>query len=192
MITIATVLGTTRPGNYTSKALNIVHDEIIKHGHIKLIKIDPSEYNLIFPESGNASGQKKLQDKLSTATGFVLATPEYHGTFSAMLKLIIENMGFPSKFSGKPIALLGVAAGRIGAIKSLEHLRSVCSHVGGLVLPMPISIANVQKVFDEEGNCLDPGSEKAIRSVASGLIDYIEGHICPSITLEKMVREGND
>ncbi len=36
--------------------------------------------------------------------------------------------------SGKPVALLGVAAGSIGAIKSLEHLRGVVSHIGGLAL----------------------------------------------------------
>ena len=192
MIKIVTVLGTTRPGNYTAKALNIVHDELKKQEDIDLVMIDPAEYRLTFPGSKLESDNEKLQEILSSATGFVLATPEYHGTFSSILKLVIENMGFPSKFSGKPIALLGVAAGRIGAIKSLEHLRSVCSHVGGLVLPMPISIANVQKVFDEEGNCLDPGSEKAIRSVATSLIDYIKGHICPAITLEKMVREGNE
>ena len=73
----------------------------------------------------------------------ILATPEYHGSFAAMMKLVIENLGFPSTLAGKPVALLGVAAGRIGAIKSLEQLRSVCSHVGAIVLPGPVSVANV-------------------------------------------------
>jgi FMN reductase len=68
---------------------------------------------------------------------------------------------------GKPVALLGVAGGTIGAIKSLEHLRSVVSHVGGIVLPLPISVANVQSVFDSQGKCLDPGAEQLIRSVGT-------------------------
>jgi len=71
------------------------------------------------------------------------------------MKLVIENLGFPSVLAGKPVALLGVAAGTIGAIKSLEHLRGVVSHVGGHALPLPISIANVQKVFDREGHIVD-------------------------------------
>ena len=37
------------------------------------------------------------------------------------MKLVIENLGFPSVLAGKPVALLGMAAGAIGAIKSLEH-----------------------------------------------------------------------
>ena len=97
-------------------------------------------------------------------------------------------MGFPSTLAGKPVALLGVAAGRIGAIKSLESLRGVCSHVGAIVLPGPVSIAGVQQVFDADGNCLDEAAEKAIRKVPTNLIDYIRDNICPRMGLESMVR----
>ena len=50
--------------------------------------------------------------------------------------------------------------------KSLEELRGVCSHVGAIVLPMAVSVARVQQVFDEEGNCQDADTEKLIRSAA--------------------------
>jgi|TARA_Y100000310_G_scaffold78519_1_gene75195 FMN reductase len=103
-------------------------------------------------------------------------------------KLAIENLGFPSLLSGKPVALLGVAAGAIGAIKSLEQLRGVCSHVGAIVLPGSVSVAGVQNVFDENGHCGDSSTESRIRRVATNLIDYIEGNICPRIALEEMVR----
>jgi len=107
-----------------------------------------------------------------------------------MLKLMLENLGFPSVIGGKPIALLGCAAGRIGAIKSLEQLRSVCAHTGAIVLPAPISIAGVNRVFDEAGNCTDDASKTAIESVAVTLLDYLNNHVCPAHTLEKMMREG--
>ncbi|MCZ6557184.1 MAG: NAD(P)H-dependent oxidoreductase [SAR324 cluster bacterium] len=100
-------------------------------------------------------------------------------------------MGFPSGLSGKPVALLGVAAGRIGAIKALEHLRSVCSHVGAIVLPGPISIAGVQQVFDEQGNCLDKGVEQEIRSLAGKLVNYLRKSHCPEVPLEEIVRHGS-
>lgn len=58
----------------------------------------------------------------------VLAPSEYPGSYSSVVKLFIENLGFPSLMSGKPVALLGVGAGQIGATKALEHLRSVCFH----------------------------------------------------------------
>jgi len=106
------------------------------------------------------------------------------------MKLVIENLGFPSMLAGKPVALVGVAAGAIGAIKSLEHLRSVVSHVGGIVLPLPVSVANVRRVFDPEGKCLDPGVERLVRGVGANLVQYIEQNLCPRLTLERLLREG--
>jgi FMN reductase len=126
---------------------------------------------------------------VDAATGVILATPEYHGSFSAYLKQVIENLGFPSRLAGKPVALLGVAAGQIGAIKSLEQLRSVCSHVGAIVLPGPVSVAGVQRVFNEQGVCLDEKVEARIRGVGDSLIHYVQQNICPRMALEHMVRD---
>jgi len=106
-----------------------------------------------------------------------------------MLKLMIENLGFPSAMAGKPVALLGVASGRIGAIKSLEQLRGVCSHVGSIVLPGPVSVAGVNKIFDEEGHCLDESTEKRVRGVATNLLHYLQQNVCPRMALEALVRE---
>lgn len=188
-VNIVAIAGSVREGNFTLKALKLVVDEINQHHKASCELIDPSTLILPMPGTkGDHSSTKLLQEKVTAATGIVLATPEYHGTFSSVIKLVIENLGFPSVLSGKPVALLGVAAGRIGAIKATEHLRSVCSHVGAIVLPGPVSIAQVHTVFDEDGNCTDPGTEQAIRSVGKHLIDYINDNICPRVALEAMVR----
>jgi FMN reductase len=154
------------------------------------VRFDPAGRSLPFPEQeGSFPDLDVLREVMNDAVGVVIATPEYHGSFPAMLKLILENMGFPSALRGKPVALLGVAAGRIGAIKSLEQLRSVCSHTGAFVLPSTVSIAGVNRVFDESGKCTDEGTERSVRSVAQNLTDYIHHHICPGRTLEAMMRE---
>ncbi len=188
-IRVAAVLGTARPGNYTSKALALVVDEFRKHEDVALDLIDPGRMNLPLPGADPDSPEtERLKQTVSRATGLVFATPEYHGSFSSVAKLIIENLGFPSVLATKPVALLGVAAGQIGAIKSLEQLRSVLSHVGAIVLPGPVSVAGVQGVFDGDGRCGDLGIETRIRGVATQLIDYIRGNICPRLALEEMVR----
>ena len=188
-IRIAMIQGSVREGNYTSKAVAVAADELTKAG-IAVDVIDPSGMQLPLPGTGIDSPEAEgIQKTVSEAVGVVLATPEYHGSYSSVMKLVIENMGFPSALSGKPVALLGVAAGQIGAIKALEHLRSVCSHVGGIVLPGPVSVANVQDVFDEDGNCLDSSVETVIRGLATHLTDYIHENICPRFCLEEFVRE---
>jgi chromate reductase, NAD(P)H dehydrogenase (quinone) len=188
-IHIVLISGSVRPGNYTGKALALVTDEIRKHPDIAAEVIDPNGMDLPFPGTGGSSTHStRLRESVTRATGVILATPEYHGSFSSVIKLVIENLGFPSALAGKPVVLLGVAAGQIGAIKALEGLSSVCTHVGAIVLPGPVSVANVNRMFDAEGNCLDAGVEKRVRSVAVNLIDYIRGSICPRIAMEAMAR----
>ena len=188
-IEIVTILGTTRPGNFTAKALALVVDELRQQKRVNVTEINPGGMQLLFPgEPGESRDSESLQNAVQRATGVVLATPEYHGSFAAMMKLIIENLGFPSILAGKPVALLGVAAGQIGAIKSLEQLRSVCSHIGAIVLPGPVSVAEVQGLFDESGRCLEERIEKRIRGLATNLLDYLHDNVCPRIALEQMVR----
>lgn len=190
-IPITIVNGSVRPGNYTSMAVALVVDEFKKHPEFEVNVIHPATLNLPFPgQDTNAASTQALQGEIKRSAGVVLATPEYHGSFSSVMKLVIENLGFPSVLAGKPVALLGVAAGSIGAIKSLEQLRGVCSHIGAIVLPLAVSIPNVQKVFDRDGRLLDPSVEKLIRGVAAHLINYLKQYVCPAIALERILRSG--
>jgi len=188
-IHIIVITGSVRPGNYTGMAASLVMDELSRQAGISARLMEPAKLGLPFPGTDPGSeATKALQAEIRKATGIVLATPEYHGGVSSVMKLVIENCGFPSTLAGKPIALLGVAAGAIGAIKSLEQLRSICSHVGALVLPLPVSVPFVDKVFDKDGRCLDAAVEKRIRGVATNLLDYIRKTVCPALTLEKILR----
>lgn len=188
-IKIVAVLGTSRPRCFTGKALALAVDELRKFDDVEVTLVDAAKITLQFPGCDGETDANELQAAVQNATGLILATPEYHGTFAAAMKLMIENMGFPSAMAGKPVALLGTAAGRIGAIKSLEQLRGVCSHIGAIVLPGPVSVANVQGVFDENDSCTDEHVEKAVRGVAVALYEYIHGNVCPKFALERMVRE---
>jgi len=188
-IKIVAILGSVRPNNYTAMALDLVLDELKKQSGVSVDIVDPAKVHLYPPGLGGDSPDPvRMREAVTEATGIILATPEYHGSFSSIMKLAIENLGFPSVMSGKPIALLGVAAGAIGAIKSLESLRGVCSHVGAIVLPGPVSVASCREVFNEDGSCNEERTEARIRGVATNLMHYIEDNICPRISLEAMVR----
>lgn len=190
-IRIVLINGSVRPGNYTSMASALVVDELRKDPEVSVDVINPLDLDLPLPGiNPRAEGTRKLQEAVKSATAIILATPEYHGSLSSVMKLVIENLGFPSVLAGKPVALLGVAAGSIGAIKSLEQLRGIASHIGAFVLPVPISVPNVQKAFDSSGRVLEPAVEKLVRSLATNVLDYIHQNICPSVRLERLLRQG--
>lgn len=170
--TILILLGSVRPGNYTVQASNALAACLRTHG-ADVHLIDPATLTLADPGHPPTPDTTALQAQVTAADALVIATPEYHGSYSSVTKRTIENLGFPSTLANKPIALLGVAAGVIGAIKSLEHLRSVCAHVGAHVLPTVVSLAKVHTLFDDQGNCTDEPTIKRLDAHAQALLDHI-------------------
>ena len=188
-IRIVLVCGSVRPGNYTRMAVDVVATSLSAHPDVSVDVVDPSQLDLPLPGlAATSNSVSELQETIRDATAVVLATPEYHGGFSSVMKLVIENLGFPSVLGGKPVALMGVAGGSIGAIKSLEQLRGVCSHVGAIVLPGPVSVAHVRSAFNEDGVCIDADVEGRLQGLAENLLGYIKSNVCPRMTLEAMVR----
>jgi chromate reductase, NAD(P)H dehydrogenase (quinone) len=73
--------------------------------------------------------------------------PEYNGSFPGILKLFIDACSIRSKmaiFKGKKAGMVGIATGRAGNIRGLEHFTSVMMFMGATVLPnlLPISAFN--------------------------------------------------
>ena len=171
---IYAILGTSRPKSYTGYALDLVVDELLsdRFQNIKSVEIlRPNHVSLDFPDiiSGDSDAEK-IKKNIIKADGLIFATPEYHGSIAAMAKLIIENLGFPSVLKDKPIALLGCAARRSGAVKALEQLSVILTHVGALPIHHPTSIGSVRSAFDIHGNCIDRDIEGKIRNLATNLV----------------------
>lgn len=191
MSKIACIVGNRRPNNRTAKALAVV-SAVLEEKGADTTTIDGTTLDLAFPGEPETEDAKALKKTILESDAVVFATPEYHGTFSAYAKLIIENLGYPSVLSGKPLALLGVASGRIGAIKSLEHMRSTCAHIGAIVMPGAISIAGIHRAFDEEDNCTDPRTKEALGILAENLVEFLNNYVRPKQILEEMIREGHE
>jgi NAD(P)H-dependent FMN reductase len=189
-IQITAICGSVRPNNATSKALGLVLDELATHSDVEVTPVHLEGLDLPLPglPARDPEAIERFQRTVADATAVILASPEYHGGVSSPMKLAIDNLGFPSILAGKPVALLGVAAGGIGAIKSLEQLRGICAHVGALVLPGSVSVARVHEAFDERGVCLDSAVEAMVRGATTALVDYVRGAICPQVELEALQR----
>lgn len=188
---IVTISGSSQVPSRTAYALAVVNDALGRSA-FEVTTFDAATLRLDFPGRPSTEDAVRLREAVADAAGIVLATPEYHGGMSASVKLCIENLGFPSALAGKPVALLGVASGRIGAVKSIEQLRGVCGHVGALVVPGAVSVANVRSAFDEEGRCTSASIEDALRGLAASLLAFMHDYVCPKHIMEAAVRQGGE
>ena len=141
--------------------------------------IDLRDYQLMFCDGGDSEKLPKdvvrLRDEVKRAQGIILATPEYHGGYSGVLKNSLDLMGF-DEFEGKMLGLVGVSAGSMGALGALNALRSVGRAVHAWVVPEQAGVPHVNDVFDEKGNCKDKSVEKRLRAVGRQVAKFASLH----------------
>lgn len=140
--------------------------------------IDLSTFSLPLcssPEDRDDNPQiMEIKDRVGAAQGILLGSPEYHNSFSGVLKNALDLMG-GDEFRGKVFGLLGVAGGSAGAINTLGHLRVVVRGVGGWSLPVQISIPNVRHAF-KDGKLVDKAQEDRIRFFGREVVRFTRLH----------------
>ena len=116
-IHVVGLCGSLRKGSTTHAALRIALAGA-KEAGAEVELIDLSEYKLIFygevaEESEYPPDVFKLKKKVQRAHGILLGTPEYHGSFSGVLKNALDLMWF-EEFENKVVGLIGVSGRQDG------------------------------------------------------------------------------
>lgn len=186
---VVSIIGNRQRQNFTAHALAVVNETLVREG-VEVEVLHGADLDLAFPGDPVSEDARQLEDTVRGADAIILATPEYHGTYSAFTKLVIESLGYPSALHGKPVAMLGVAGGRLGATKSLQHLRNTCAHTGALVLPGAVSIAHAKSCFSDSGECVDVETRKSLEGLASEVLEFLHHFVKPRHVLENMIAAG--
>lgn len=106
----------------------------------------------------------RLREKVRNAQGVILATPEYHGSVSGVLKNALDLMGW-TEFEGKMIGLVGVSGGSMGALKALDDLRTIGRSLHAWVVPEQAGVPRAGDAFDEAGRLKDERLAERVREV---------------------------
>ncbi|PYU93683.1 MAG: hypothetical protein DMG26_02630 [Acidobacteria bacterium] len=162
------ICGSLRPASFTRTAVKIALRGAEEAGAQTQL-IDLRGYSLIFcdgkeDESRYPEDVFKLRKQVQQAKGIILGTPEYHGSFSGVLKNALDLMGF-NEFEGKMIGLVGVSGGPMGAFTGLSDLRTVGRALHAWVIPEQASIPEAWKVFDPGGGIKDRDLEQRLMEV---------------------------
>jgi FMN reductase len=174
-ISVVGISGSLRPGSLTSFAVQVALKGA-KQAGARVRFLDLRDYGLnLLNEASEPPGLKAWREDISTADGMILGTPEYHGSFSGVLKNALDYLGF-DQTEGKMIGLVGVSAGALGAFDAMNGLRSVGRALHAWVVPQQAAIPEAWKVFDGQGNIVDPNLERRLIEVGSQVARFAHLH----------------
>ena len=84
----------------------------------------------------------ELREKIATADGVLIATPEYSYSIPGALRNALDWASRPngqSVLTAKPVALMGASASTFGTVRAQNHLRDVLHSVDSKVVTKPRS-----------------------------------------------------
>ena len=113
----------------------------------------------------------RLNELVRSSDGLIWATPEYHGSFSGVLKNALD-LGSFDEYQGRAVALLGVAGGAIGATQSLSHLRGIARTLHSICINEQVSIARSYSAFGDDGQLKDEKTAAGLRHMAIQLVRW--------------------
>jgi NAD(P)H-dependent FMN reductase len=178
-IKVVGICGSLRRGSYTRMALAVTLRGAAETGAGTQL-LDLAEYALIFAGREGESEPESvaaLRRQVKDADGIILGTPEYHGSFSGVLKNALDLMGF-AEFEGKMLGLVGVSGGELGAFDALNSLRNIGRALHAWVVPEQASIPQAWNVFDDAGQVKDKSLEQRLLSVGRQVGRFARLHKC--------------
>lgn len=181
-IYVVGLCGSLRQGSTTHAALTIALAGAKEVG-AEVELLDLNEYQLIFhgavaDESEYPPDVFKLKEKVKRAHGILLGTPEYHGSFSGVIKNALDLMRY-EEFENKVVGLIGVSGSRMGAGNALSMLRIVGATLRAWVIPNDVSIPRASEAFDENGNLHDPELAARVKAIGRKVTQFAA--LCNSI-----------
>lgn len=132
--------------------------------------------------NGDADGTEKppavggLGQAIRAADGVLLATPEYNFSVSGVLKNAIDWVSRIENqpLAGKPVGIMGAAAGGLGTARAQYHLRQVFVYLDARVMNRPeLFVGGAYAKFDSQGSLTDDDTNKFLTAYMLSFQDWV-------------------
>jgi NAD(P)H-dependent FMN reductase len=185
MTKIAVIVGSTREGRQTDKLAVWTAKEVEKVAEVETL--DLADYPMPFfdeaisprynPERQPEPRVKKWLDKIAEFDGYVMVTPEYNRSTSAVLKNAIDFLDY--QMEKKPVAI--VAHGSTGGAQAVASLRIALPGVGAVTVPQALFFSDrVGEAINEEGVLKEElqdnpyGPQANLKTLSEALVWYAD------------------
>lgn len=163
------ICATHRPQNQTQRIVNY-YQQILEESQEEVQRLDMGDLPRDFPYvdsfgERSQSTNDLLQEKIVPATRLVIIAPEYNGSYPGVFKTFLDGVD-PRIWKGKKVALVGVAAGRAGNLRGMDHLTDVLHYLRMEVFSLKVPISKLQDMLDQEGLLQDQETRRVLEQQA--------------------------
>jgi len=166
------VIGSNRKNNATAIFAKFIYQELLKENHQKYALLDLSDLTLnaidnkMYGKETQPSTIIDIQDNyFLPAEKFWFFVPEYNGSIPGILKLLIDGMSvrlYEETFSNKKACITGIASGRAGNLRGMDHLAEILNHLNIAVLPNKLPISSIHRLLDKDKTLIDSKTMDAL------------------------------
>lgn len=153
--------GAPRPARLGWRVARACLAELEARGHDTEL-VDPLELPLgppfrphfSYPKGKAPSVLDNLADRIGTADGYVMISPEYNHSMSPALADLLNHFG-SSLFSYRPSSIVTYSAGQWGGTRAGVAMRAFLSELGCLPVSAMIHVPRAAEVLTDEGEAAD-------------------------------------
>lgn len=177
--------GSLRKDSYNKKLAKIIAQSAEKAGaEVTLIELNDYPMPLFNEDDESKDGihpnALKFKQLMNESDGFLIASPEYNGAYSGVLKNIIDwasrqadGEGMLESFKGKYATLFSTSPGAFGGLRGLNHLRILLSGIGTTVTADQVAIPKAQDAITDDGQLASEKRQATVDRITKNLVDTL-------------------
>lgn len=176
--------GSTRQQSFNRKlahaAAAIAREAGARVTTLELSDFDIPMYNADLEAQGTPADVLRLKQVLHDHPAWIICSPEYNGSYTALLKNTIDWASSPVKghpewqdgtrsFRGKVVGMLSASPGALGGLRSQSHLGPLLTNLECWLAPKAFALGSAGSAFDESGALVQQAHRDRVRAVVDVL-----------------------
>lgn len=162
-------------------AADIAHSTGAETTLLELSDFDIPLYNADLESQGTPADVVRLKEILQAHAGWIVCSPEYNGSYTALLKNTIDWASSPVAghpvwsdgtlpFRGKVVGMLSASPGGLGGLRSQSHLAPLLLNLECWLAPQAFALGHAGSAFDEAGALVDAAHHGRVRNVVEQVL----------------------
>ena len=144
--------------------------------HIELADFDIPMYNADLESRGTPVAVVRLKQLMFDHPAWLIGSPEYNGSYTALLKNTIDWASSPIKtdpawddgfkpFRGKVVGMLSASNGALGGLRSQSHLAPLLLNLHCWLAPKAFALGRAADAFDATGALASDAHRASLKAV---------------------------